>query len=142
MGLAEWELLMARSRTTYRRGHRGAGGRPKGALNRATVEIRAFARGLLEDPAYIAALRRRLLAGTAGQIELLLFGYAYGRATDSPVLPTGANRPASSVRGASDTAAGLDLSKEGREKLLALVESARAHLEAVPTPATPTDPEP
>jgi hypothetical protein len=123
MGLAEWELLMARSRTTYRRGHRGAGGRPKGALNRATVEIRAFARGLLE-------------------IELLLFGYAYGRATDSPVLPTGANRPASSVRGASDTAAGLDLSKEGREKLLALVESARAHLEAVPTPATPTDPEP
>jgi hypothetical protein len=133
---------MARSRTTFRQGHRGAGGRPRGALNRATVEIRAFARGLLEDPAYIAALRRRLLAGTAGQIELLLFGYAYGRPSEKPAVPTDASRLVANSPGGSDTAPGLDLSKEGREKLLALVEGARAHLEAVPTRATATDREP
>lgn len=55
------------------------GGRPKGALGKATREIRTFAQSLLEDPAYVAALRVRLEKGTAGPIEPLLFAYGYGQ---------------------------------------------------------------
>jgi hypothetical protein len=59
---------MGRNKTSFRPGHRGLGGRPRGALNRTTLEIRALARGLVGDPAYLAALRRRLAAGKAGPL--------------------------------------------------------------------------
>ena len=133
---------MARNKTSFKPGHRGSGGRPKGARNRATLEIRALARSLVQDPTYLAALRRRLAAGKAGPMEVLLFNYAYGRPSERPAGPMDSSRPVSNTRGESDTAPGRDLSKEGREKLLALVEGAQAHLEAVPTRATATDPEP
>lgn len=53
-------------------------GRPKGVPNKATIEIKAIARGLLEDEAYRVSLRRRLLAGKASRVETLLYHYAYG----------------------------------------------------------------
>ena len=53
--------------------------RPKGSLNKSTKEIRTIARGLLEEPAYLKSLRRRLKAGKAAHMETLLHHYAYGK---------------------------------------------------------------
>ncbi len=55
------------------------GGRPKGRRNRTTLEVAAWARGLLADPVYRRNLRQRLRDGTAGQIEVVLHHYAYGK---------------------------------------------------------------
>lgn len=55
------------------------GGRQKGTPNKATVEIREIARALVEDPAYVASLRERLIAGEAPHMETLLHHYAYGK---------------------------------------------------------------
>ena len=133
---------MGRSRTTFRTGHKGRGGRPPGALNRSTLEVRALARELLEDPAYLAALRRRLVAGEAGQMEPLLFRYAYGGPPETPASLGDATRPVSTGRGKSNTAPALELSKAGREKLLALADDLKAHLNDAPPMATASDPEP
>jgi hypothetical protein len=66
-----------------RRGLTRAGkGRPPGALNKATREIREAARLLLEDTDYRALLRRRLIAGKAPHMETLLHQYAYGKPKD------------------------------------------------------------
>lgn len=54
-------------------------GRPKGIQNKTTVEIREFARWVLESAKYRKALVRRILAGEAQAIEQLLFFYAYGK---------------------------------------------------------------
>ena len=54
-------------------------GRPKGSLNQHTLEAKAFARGLLNDPTYRKNLQVRLLAGEAGAMEPLLWAYAYGK---------------------------------------------------------------
>jgi hypothetical protein len=54
-------------------------GRRKGSLNKTTQEIRDLAQRLLSDRIYRANLRQRLRDGTAGQIEVLLFYYAYGK---------------------------------------------------------------
>lgn len=70
---------MARNQTTFEPGHKGKGGRPPGARNTATLEVRELARLLIEDPAYRSNLRRRLIAGKAAQMEALLFKYAYGQ---------------------------------------------------------------
>ncbi len=70
---------MARSATTFQPGHRGAGGRPKGSLNRATIEIRDVARRLVEDRLYQKNLLIRLRKGTAGPMEAVVWAYAYGR---------------------------------------------------------------
>ena len=127
---------MARSRTTFKRGHRGTGGRPRGARNRATLEVRALARDLVENPDYLTALRRRLVAGEAGPMETLLFRYAYGGPPEGPAAIANASGP----RGDPDTAPGPALSKAGREKLLALVEGLRAHLDVDPPGATASEP--
>lgn len=37
---------------------------------------------LIEDPEYIQRLRDRLLAGTAGAVEIMLWHYAYGKPPD------------------------------------------------------------
>jgi hypothetical protein len=117
-------------------------GGPKGALNRATLEIRALARSLVEDPAYLAALRRRFVAGKAGPMEVLLFNHAYGRPSERPADPMDSSRPVSNTHRESDTAPGRDLSKEGREKLLGLVEGIGSYLNDDPPTATMRDPEP
>jgi hypothetical protein len=54
-------------------------GRKKGVPNKATLEIKAFAQKLLSDPAYVAALEQRLLTGTAGAVEPLLYHYGHGK---------------------------------------------------------------
>lgn len=54
-------------------------GRPKGALNKATVEIRETARRLLSDPEYQRLLVERLRTGAAPTIEALLYHYAHGK---------------------------------------------------------------
>jgi hypothetical protein len=133
---------MARNKTSFKPGHRDVGGRPKGALNRATLEIRVLARSLVEDPGYLAALRRRLAAGKAGPLELLLFGYAYGRPTERPAGPVEVSRQVPSNGGGISTPPELDLSREGREKLLGLVEGVRAYLNDRPPTASPSEPEP
>lgn len=58
---------------------RKGGGRPKGVLNKVTVEVRDFARAVVEEPAYVEALKRRLTSGKAPHMETLLFHYAYGK---------------------------------------------------------------
>jgi hypothetical protein len=57
-------------------------GRPKGAVNKTTREIKAIATRLVEDPEYMKSLRERLIAGTAGPLEPVLFYYAYGKPID------------------------------------------------------------
>ncbi len=49
----------------------------------ATREIKEVAHNLLERPAYVASLRRRLDAGEAPHMETLLHHYAYGRPKES-----------------------------------------------------------
>ena len=61
---------------------RGGPGRRKGVPNKATREVRTLARGLLNDKRYLAQLRRRMIAGTAGPVEVLLYHYAYGKPKD------------------------------------------------------------
>jgi hypothetical protein len=53
-------------------------GRPKGALNKATREIRELAQALFDD-AYWERCRARLLSGRiAPAVEAKLLAYAYG----------------------------------------------------------------
>ena len=58
-------------------------GRPKGALNKRTVEIQTFSLDLLRDPGYLAALKIRLRQGKAQHIEVLLHHYAFGKPRES-----------------------------------------------------------
>lgn len=58
---------------------KGQGGRKKGVINKATREIKDFARNILERPEYIASLKRRLDKGDAPHMETLLHHYAYGK---------------------------------------------------------------
>jgi hypothetical protein len=57
----------------------GNPGKKPGTLAKTTREIRAFARRLLTDAAYVEALKKRLLEGTAGPIEVLLYHYGWGQ---------------------------------------------------------------
>lgn len=63
-------------------------GRPKGAINKATREIRAIARRLtIGDKVYMAALRKRLRSGKAAPaVEVLLHHYASGKPKDTVSL--------------------------------------------------------
>lgn len=63
----------------FRKGKPKTGGRKAGTLNKVTVEIKEFARSMLEDPVYQERLRGRISQGKAPQIEVLLFHYAYGK---------------------------------------------------------------
>jgi hypothetical protein len=69
------------------------GGRPKGAQNKATLEIKEFARNFLMSDRYRRTLERRILAGKAPQIEVLLHHYAFGKPTDKYVEPALPARP-------------------------------------------------
>jgi hypothetical protein len=69
---------------------RGVSGNPRGRLrgapNKATQEVRALARRLVEDRDYQASVRQRLRAGEAGALEPLLWHYAYGKPKDAVEL--------------------------------------------------------
>lgn len=62
---------------------RGGPGRKPGIPNKATLEIKDASRKLVEDPAYVLSLKRRLVAGKAPHMETLLFHYAYGKPKDT-----------------------------------------------------------
>jgi len=58
-------------------------GRPKGARNKTTQAIAALARELtFENPEYIEALKKRLVAGKAPHMETLLAFYGFGKPAD------------------------------------------------------------
>src|SRR5688572_27239227 len=72
-------------------------GRKPGAVNKTTVEAKAIARSLIEDPEYQAGLKARMLAGElAPAMEALLWHYGFGKPKDTvehsgpnggPILP-------------------------------------------------------
>ena len=63
------------------------GGRPKGAPNKATREIKEFARDFLTSDRYRKTLERRIVAGKAPQMEVLLHHYAFGKPMAKYVEP-------------------------------------------------------
>jgi hypothetical protein len=60
-------------------------GRPPGAPNRTSRDARELAQRLLSDPAYVESLQTRLLAGKLGELEKVLWQYAYGPPPTHPV---------------------------------------------------------
>lgn len=69
--------------TSFRPGQSGnPSGRLPGTRNQSTVEVREMATRLIGDPEYLERLRERLLAGTAGAVEIMLWHYAYGKPPD------------------------------------------------------------
>jgi hypothetical protein len=59
---------------------KGEGGRPRGVRNKATVEVEARCRALVEAADYQADFMRRLKAGQLPpQLEALTWHYAYGK---------------------------------------------------------------
>jgi hypothetical protein len=54
-------------------------GKPKGATNKTTREIKAFARKFLESKDYVASAMRRMTKGKAPHLEVLWHHYAFGK---------------------------------------------------------------
>ena len=61
----------------------GQSGNPRGRLpgtrNRVTIDARDAATRLVDDPAYRAELLKRMIDGTAGALEPLMWFYAKGK---------------------------------------------------------------
>jgi len=80
---ANSRLVARLPRTAFRKGVSGnPRGRTPGTKNRTTIQAREFAKRLVDDNEYREALRRRMINGTAGPMEALLWFYAHGRPTD------------------------------------------------------------
>jgi hypothetical protein len=62
-----------------RYGNNHKGGRPVGSMTAKTREAKSICKNLVDDPEYRASLRKRLIAGTAGPMEVLVWHYAHGR---------------------------------------------------------------
>ncbi len=62
----------------FAKGNRG-GGRKKGVPNKATQEIKEFARNFLMSEEYRESLKRRVLGGEAPHMEVLLHHYGFGK---------------------------------------------------------------
>jgi hypothetical protein len=60
-------------------------GRPPGSQNKTGRDARILAQSLVSDPDYIANLRQRLIDGKAGDLEKVLWQYAYGTPAQHPV---------------------------------------------------------
>lgn len=59
-------------------------GRPKGTVNRLTMEAREFARTILDSEEYQASIRERIVARTLPPaIEVALLHYRYGKPSDT-----------------------------------------------------------
>lgn len=64
----------------FEKGHKKATGRPAGVPNKATAEIRDFARSILEHPEVRALTLRQAMAGELSDARwTLLMHYAYGK---------------------------------------------------------------
>ncbi len=135
---------MSRSSTTFNRGHKAMGGRATGSLNRTTLEVREFARHLIEEPEYQASLRRRMIAGKAPQMEVLLFNCAYGKSVERHEANASARAagPEGSERRGSETADedhsgrnlkihGGEITPEDRERLRRIMQVMEPLLTAV-----------
>ena len=80
---ANSRLVARLPRTAFQKGTSGnPRGRLPGTKNRATIEAREFAKRLVDDDEYRAALRQRMISGCAGPMEPLLWFYAHGKPTD------------------------------------------------------------
>jgi hypothetical protein len=113
------------------------GGRPKGARNKATLEIKEFARNFLMSDRYRRTLERRILAGTAPHMEVLLHHYAFGKPTDKYVEPAPPAR--------SEVKLMSRMTKEERREMVDLVrrmqvirQAASVRLAAPPAAAHPS----
>ena len=65
----------------------GRAGRPPGRQNNVTLEVRQFCRTLLSDPDYRASLKKRLLEGKLGHMEIELWNRAFGPPPVNPLDP-------------------------------------------------------
>ena len=70
----------------YKKGESGnLAGRPKGAKDKISEEVKALARSVLEQPKYLQRIKSQAIEGTLHpKIESMLWAYAYGQ-------PTGTN---------------------------------------------------
>ena len=90
----------------------GSTGRKPGQLNKATVEVKESARGLVEDPEYRKRLGLRLISGNlAPAMETTLWAYAYGKPKETLAL-----------EGSVTVSASLTPTPELRAKIAALLE--------------------
>lgn len=67
---------MGRSRTSFGTGNPG---RPRGATNKATREIKGFAEQFLTSKEYAENAIRRVLKGKAPHLEVLWHHYGFGK---------------------------------------------------------------
>ena len=80
---------------------RGGPGRPKGVANKATQEAKAICAAMVDDPAYLANLRKRFIRGKlAPAVECMIWYYAKSKPTEKvafesapPVLVVDALKP-------------------------------------------------
>jgi hypothetical protein len=95
--LSPWRIVMHRnalhwSQEAYFMANKGSftpgdprAGRPPGATNKTSRDARALAQSLVSDPAYLDKLKQRLIDGKAGDLEKVLWQYAYGAPPQHPV---------------------------------------------------------
>lgn len=80
---AECRPVARLPRTAFKPGQSGnPRGRVAGTLNKVTRDAREAAQRIVDDPEYLEALRARMIYGTAGQMEPLMWLYAKGKPID------------------------------------------------------------
>jgi hypothetical protein len=63
----------------FEKGRQKTGGRQPGTANKTTLMIKDLALGLVQDPQYLASLKKRMESGRSPQLEILMHYYAYGK---------------------------------------------------------------
>lgn len=61
-------------------------GRPRGLPNKVTSEAKAACNEIVDDPVYRAALIQRMVDGTAGSMEPIVWYYAKGKPKEQLVI--------------------------------------------------------
>jgi hypothetical protein len=83
MASANCRLVAHLPRTAFKPGQSGnPRGRRPGTQNKRTIEAREFATRLINDDEYREALRWRMISGTAGAMEAVIWAYAKGKPVD------------------------------------------------------------